>query len=861
MGSKLYSCTVVPRNFYVERSADNQIKKIINGMGRPGYVLVARQMGKTNLLLHTRDIMQTHRQIFSFIDFSTIGSISETDCFNKLIDDTIATHEDALSIAEPEIQAIRNLPNYSGQKMFTKELRVLLKYVDKLVFILDEIDALTRTEYSDHIFSTIRSHYFMRVNFPELNKLTYILSGVIEPKHIIKDSNISPFNIGEKIYMNDFTKDEFLRFINNTSIPTESNMELTDRIYYWTKGNPRLTWDVCTMVEENDIKEAGALDSLISERYLTTFDQAPIDGIRQKVSENAEIRDALIQLYFNKGEELSDSVKSSLYLAGIIDYDNTMPHIKNPILEKSLSYEWLLSLQNLEKNHLTVAEKCIHIERDYKKAINHLKMFFKNASKDNDLEEIDLANFLMGEAYLRQYDIDESLTCLCKITNANRMNSKWYFKALLLEGHGHNSNEESEKALSCYEKVIAKEKEIDKDTYNQALLAKVDVLLSDNNEINYQEAEAILLKMLQSANQENNNKIMAVCLYRLAQIEINREDIRKAIEYLNTALMSAQENERQVLLYTKLFIADEEAKKEIARELYNSLELIKNRPEVEPMDNPLELNLLTACHIFADYILFYPQYDITVYLRRFLYDSKENALLYIYSLLEQEGDERSRKLLNVIDNKLKEPEWSFDNDQLIQIAIYKINHERDYSLATEIISQIENKKILDIKANAGHLFRTVMAKNFQENDAVSGLRNYRIFDENRHVLRSIDKGTVMEIEYLYNIFLYYKKDFGLLRKTGAEWIDKAKTYIESPDDVDIVPRIKNMIKNLTEIERNLFSKMSQLGINPYNINKIGRNDKVSVRYLSNGNETIGKFKNLEHDIRAGLCEIICIQTT
>ena len=161
------------------------------------------------------------------------------------------------------------------------------------------------------------------------------------------------------------------------------------------------------MVEENDIKEAGALDSLISERYLTTFDQAPIDGIRQKVSENAEIRDALIQLYFNKGEELSDSVKSSLYLAGILDYVTTIPHIKNPILEKSLSYEWLLSLQNLEKNHLTVAEKCIHIERDYKKAINHLKMFFKNASKDNDLEEMHLANFLMGEAYLSQYDIDE----------------------------------------------------------------------------------------------------------------------------------------------------------------------------------------------------------------------------------------------------------------------------------------------------------------------------------------------------------------------------------------------------------------------------------------------------------------------
>lgn len=55
--------------------------------------------------------------------------------------------------------------------------------------------------------------------------------------------------------------------------------------------------------------------------------------------------------------------------------------------------------------------------------------------------------------------------------------------------------------------------------------------------------------------------------------------------------------------------------------------------------------------------------------------------------------------------------------------------------------------------------------------------------------------------------------------------------------------------------------MSQLGINPYNLNKIGRNDKVTVRYLSNGTETRGKFKNLEHDIRAGLCEILSIQAT
>lgn len=857
MGKKLYSCTVVPRNFYVERSADSQIRKIINGMGRPGYVLVARQMGKTNLLLHTRDVMQTKRIIFSFIDFSTIGSISETDCFNKLVDDTIATNEDILSAAEPEIQAIRRQPNYSGQKMFTKELRILLKYVNKLVFILDEIDALTRTDYSDHIFSTIRSHYFMRVNFPELNKLTYILSGVIEPKQIIKDPNISPFNIGEKIYMNDFTKEEFLKFISNTSINVEGNEELIDRIYYWTKGNPRLTWDVCAMVEENNIKEASALDSLITERYLTSFDQAPIDGIRQKVSENTDIRDALIQLYFNKGEELSDNVKSSLYLAGIIDYNNLKPQIKNPILEKSLSYEWLISLQNLEKNHLTVAERCIHIDRDYSKAINHLKMFLKNSTEEKNSEEIDMANFLMGEAYLRQYNINESLSCLCKITNNDRRQSKWYFKALLLEGHGHNSNEESERALSCYEKVIAKEKEIDRDTYNQALLAKVDVLLSDEAEDNYQEAETILLKIMKTAEQENGiGKFLTICFYRLAQIEIKRGNNKKAIEHLSTALMSAQDNEKQILLYAKHDIADDESKIEIARELYNSLNIIKYRPEVEPMDNPLEFNLLTACHILADYILLYPQYDIRVYLRRFLYESKEDALLYIYTLLEKEGDDRSGKLLQVIDDKLNDPEWSFENEQKIQIAIYKINHTQDYSLAKDIINRIENKEITDLKTNAALLFRKVMALNNQEHDEINGLRNYRIFNENRHIIRAFDKGIELEIEYLYNLFLYYNKDFVILRKSGAEWIDKAKKYIKSPEDENYVPTIRKLIDNLTSIERKLLSTITRMGGSTYNIDKIGRNDKVTVEYLSNGQRQTCKFKNIESDIRNGLCEII-----
>ena len=64
--NNLKSCTIVPDDYYVERSADRQIQSIIDDMERPGYVLVARQMGKTNLLLHTKKVMQMSR-IYSYI--------------------------------------------------------------------------------------------------------------------------------------------------------------------------------------------------------------------------------------------------------------------------------------------------------------------------------------------------------------------------------------------------------------------------------------------------------------------------------------------------------------------------------------------------------------------------------------------------------------------------------------------------------------------------------------------------------------------------------------------------------------------------------------------------------------------------
>ena len=283
MATELKSYTIVPDDLYVERKADMQLHNIVETMQRPGYVLVSRQMGKTNLLLKTKRKWENDRDLYVYIDMSNVDE-TEKECFQSLIDTAIDTHEEILGHVRGRIQELRRTNiTKSPVQSHNEELRELLKATPrKLVFILDEIDSLTRTSFSDNVFSQIRSIYFSRVNYPVFEKLTYVLSGVVEPTEIIKNPKISPFNIGEKILLDDFSHEEYLSFIQKASLDFFEN-DVIERIYYWTSGNPRIMWDVCYELQNLGAITVEIVDELIKKLYLTAFDKAPIDTIRNLV--------------------------------------------------------------------------------------------------------------------------------------------------------------------------------------------------------------------------------------------------------------------------------------------------------------------------------------------------------------------------------------------------------------------------------------------------------------------------------------------------------------------------------------------------------------------------------------------------
>ena len=83
------------------------------------------------------------------------------------------------------------------------------------------------------------------------------MSGVVEPTEIIKNPKISPFNIGEKILLEDFTRKEYSTFIEKAELQ-DFGQKVIDRIYYWTGGNPRMTWDICYALQNKEEKSESA---------------------------------------------------------------------------------------------------------------------------------------------------------------------------------------------------------------------------------------------------------------------------------------------------------------------------------------------------------------------------------------------------------------------------------------------------------------------------------------------------------------------------------------------------------------------------------------------------------------------------
>ncbi len=388
--------TIIPDELYVERDADRQLRNVVEDMGRPAYILVARQMGKTNLLLRMKRQRELSNELAVYVDLST-GFKSARALFRHLVDSIVDIEE--LDELRESLQAERSGSSLDPSVEFDRHLRRALaaSKKDRVIIILDEIDSLVGHSYSDRILSQIRSMYFARANHAIYEKLTYVLSGVAEPSDLIKDKNISPFNIGEKIYLNDFSRSEVAKLLDLAEI--ELDLDIQDLVFDWTKGNPRMTWDVLSALEDavasQELVSEATVNSIIQKLYLDRYDRAPLDHIRSLAESDAEVRSALMALLYGKGSTLSDRAKSKLYLAGITTASSDdAPKIKNRVIEAALSESWLAQVE-AGRDGLLRAAGSRYDENEYADALELYSQFFSSGGELEAIGELDLFRYAL----------------------------------------------------------------------------------------------------------------------------------------------------------------------------------------------------------------------------------------------------------------------------------------------------------------------------------------------------------------------------------------------------------------------------------------------------------------------------------
>jgi len=226
--------------FYVVRATDAEFCDAI--ARRDSIVLVkgARQMGKTSLLARG---LQRAREIGARVvvsDFQTLsdGQLGSAESCYFALAESIAEQLD-LDTNVADLFDSRRGASVNFKRFMQREV---FKAVDgALVWGLDEVDRLFAYPYSSEIFGLFRSWHNARAFEPDAcwSRLTLAIAYATEAHLFIKDPNQSPFNVGTRLALADFTRDQVEDLNARHRAPLSSDAEIA-RFYELLGGHPYL---------------------------------------------------------------------------------------------------------------------------------------------------------------------------------------------------------------------------------------------------------------------------------------------------------------------------------------------------------------------------------------------------------------------------------------------------------------------------------------------------------------------------------------------------------------------------------------------------------------------------------------------
>ncbi len=318
--------------FYVVRDTDEQFREAIERLD--GIVLVKgpRQMGKTSLL--SRGLQQAREAgarvvttDFQMLDAADLASL--TTLFRTLAE-MLAEQLD-LDYSREQVWRL-DRPAKLSFRGFLKDI-VLANMSVPLVWGMDEVDRLFNCEFATEAFGFFRSWFNARALDPQgpWKNLTIVIAHATEPHLFIKNPFESPFNVGTRLELRDFTLEQVAELNRRYDGPLKDADELK-RFYQLVGGNPYL---VRRGLEELKVKNIGVAElEATADRDDGPFEDH-LNRIMVVLAKNTALRETVRQILEGKsGIPLDDFIR--LKTAGIMVGDSSQPRTRCQIYDTFL---------------------------------------------------------------------------------------------------------------------------------------------------------------------------------------------------------------------------------------------------------------------------------------------------------------------------------------------------------------------------------------------------------------------------------------------------------------------------------------------------------------------------------------------
>jgi hypothetical protein len=339
---------------YLPRRADEELLELCR-TGEFAYVLTPRQLGKSSLVVSTAKRLAEEQVRCVIIDLSGIGVelACEAWYLGLLVD-----IEERLRLETNVIKWWHAHSHLGVTQRLTEffEKVVLSEVHERVVIFVDEIDTTLSLDFTDDFYAAIRYLYNSRATIAAFKRLSFVLIGVAAPGDLIRDVRRTPFNIGRRVDLADFTFAEASPLTAGLGLPDEDAQSALRWILKWTNGHPYLTQRLCKALadEHQPGWTAEEIEGLVAKTFFSAVSEQDnnLQFVRDMLTERAPNRADVLATYrkIRIGKERvvdeeQSLVKNHLKLSGVVCREKIEQHPSEQVREK-ISEQGVLHVRN-----------------------------------------------------------------------------------------------------------------------------------------------------------------------------------------------------------------------------------------------------------------------------------------------------------------------------------------------------------------------------------------------------------------------------------------------------------------------------------------------------------------------------------